>query len=95
METKSIQFSNTYTPSTSGVGGALPLESEFEVKETQQPAIMINLYVELMMQDTDNQSDIEREFLKRLIEFSKTDQNMKISIVKKPRDYYDCELINV
>ena len=84
---------NIYTPSTTGgVGGTL---CATKPKEEETPAIMVNLYIELMLQDTDNQKDVEREFLKRLLAFSKTDKNMKISLVKQPRDYNDYEVIKI
>lgn len=56
---------------------------------------MVNLYIELKLQDNDNQKDVEREFLKRLLAFSKTDKNMVISLVKQPRDYQEYEVIKI
>ena len=87
-------ISNIYTPSATGVGGGLIGSTEVP-KEEDKPAIMVNLLIELTLEDADNQKDVEREFLKRLLAFSKSDSKMSIKLVKQPRDYYDYEVIKI
>jgi len=95
METQPITFPNIYTPSTvSGVGGTFS-QSEPEPKDPEIPAVMVNLLIELALEDADNQKDVEKEFLRRLIAFSKSSNKMSIKLVKQPRDYPDYEVIKI
>jgi hypothetical protein len=87
-------ISNIYTPSPTGVGGGILGSTEVQ-KEEDKPAIMVNLLIELALEDANNQKDIEREFLKRLLAFSKSDAKMSIKLVKQPRDYHDYEVIKI
>jgi hypothetical protein len=94
METQPHTFSNIYTSSITGVGGGIIGTTEVP-KEEDKPAIMVNLLIELTLEDTDNQKDVEKEFLRRLVAFSKSSSKMSIKLVKQPRDYHDYEVIKI
>ena len=96
MSTQPISYSsNIYTPVAEKGAGGVFNQIDAEPKEEEKPAIMVNLYIELTLEDADNQKDVEKEFLKRLLAFSKSDSKMSIKLVKQPRDYLDYEVIKI